>query len=120
MLAEVLTRLALRGRAVHGAGTCGGWGVGPNVLSLVLIQHTPMHPPCPNAQTTVVAIEALTRFREAVPFDGVQDLHIQIKSFKKALHVEWDIDENNAYQLRSAKVWSSGADRKSTWKWHWR
>ncbi|KAI4583850.1 hypothetical protein MJG53_007129 [Ovis ammon polii x Ovis aries] len=78
-------------------------GVGPNVLSLVLIRHTPTHPPCPNAQTTVVAIEALTRFREAVPFDGVQDLHIQIKSSKKALHVEWDIDEKNAYQLRSAK-----------------
>ncbi|XP_052500205.1 complement C3-like [Budorcas taxicolor] len=56
-----------------------------------------------STQTTVVAIEALTRFREAVPFDGVQDLHIQIKSSKKALHVEWDIDEKNAYQLRSAK-----------------
>ncbi|XP_055397677.1 complement C3-like [Bubalus kerabau] len=56
-----------------------------------------------STQTTVVAIEALTRFREAVPFDGVQDLHIQIKSSKKALHVEWVIDEKNAYQLRSAK-----------------
>uniref|UniRef100_A0A4W2GZL0 Complement C3-like n=1 Tax=Bos indicus x Bos taurus TaxID=30522 RepID=A0A4W2GZL0_BOBOX len=54
-------------------------------------------------RTTVVAIEALTRFREAVPFEGVQDLHIQIKSSKKALHVEWVIDEKNAYQLRSAK-----------------
>ncbi|DAA27965.1 TPA: hemolytic complement-like [Bos taurus] len=56
-----------------------------------------------STQTTVVAIEALTRFREAVPFEGVQDLHIQIKSSKKALHVEWVIDEKNAYQLRSAK-----------------
>uniref|UniRef100_A0ABI0NYL6 Complement C3 n=1 Tax=Bos taurus TaxID=9913 RepID=A0ABI0NYL6_BOVIN len=55
-------------------------------------------------RTTVVAIEALTRFREAVPFEGVQDLHIQIKSSKKALHVEWVIDEKNAYQLRSAKI----------------
>uniref|UniRef100_A0A8C6FGU0 Complement C3 n=1 Tax=Moschus moschiferus TaxID=68415 RepID=A0A8C6FGU0_MOSMO len=54
-------------------------------------------------RTTVVAIEALTRFREAVPFDGVQDLHIQIKSSKRALHVEWVIDEKNAYQLRTAK-----------------
>ncbi|XP_070648887.1 complement C3-like isoform X2 [Bos indicus] len=56
-----------------------------------------------STQTTVVAIEALTRFRKAVPFEGVQDLHIQIKSSKKALHVEWVIDEKNAYQLRSAK-----------------
>ncbi|XP_061008141.1 complement C3-like [Dama dama] len=56
-----------------------------------------------STQTTVVAIEALTRFREAVPFDGVQDLHIQIKSSKRAMHVEWVIDEKNAYQLRSAK-----------------
>lgn len=108
------------GGAVHGAGTHRVGERGPNVLSLVLIQHTPTHPPCPNTQTTVVAIEALTRFREAVPFEGVQDLHIQIKSSKKALHVEWVIDEKNAYQLRSAKVWSSGADRKSTRKWHWR
>lgn len=116
MLAEVLTRLALRGQSCPWCWYPWRGGVGPNVLSLVLIQHTPTHSPCPNAQTTVVAIEALTRFREAVPFDGVQDLHVQIKSSKKALHVEWDIDEKNAYQLRSAKVWSSGADRKSTRK----
>ncbi|OWK12054.1 C3, partial [Cervus elaphus hippelaphus] len=56
-----------------------------------------------STQTTVVAIEALTRFRDAVPFDGVQDLQIQIKSSKRAMHVEWVIDEKNAYQLRSAK-----------------
>ncbi|KAB1259524.1 Complement C3 [Camelus dromedarius] len=53
--------------------------------------------------TTVVAIEALTRFRKAVPFDGVQDLSVQIRAPKRALNVEWLIDENNAYQLRSAK-----------------
>ncbi|KAB0400193.1 hypothetical protein E2I00_009480 [Balaenoptera physalus] len=59
--------------------------------------------PHPNTQTTVVAIEALTRFREAVPFDGVQDLRVQIRAPKRALTMEWLIDENNAYQLRSAK-----------------
>ncbi|KAJ8798181.1 hypothetical protein J1605_016814 [Eschrichtius robustus] len=56
-----------------------------------------------STQTTVVAIEALTRFREAVPFDGVQDLRVQIRAPKRALNMEWLIDENNAYQLRSAK-----------------
>nr|XP_031545441.1 complement C3 isoform X2 [Vicugna pacos] len=56
-----------------------------------------------STQTTVVAIEALTRFRKAVPFDGVQDLSVQIRAPKRALNVEWLIDENNAYQLRSAK-----------------
>ncbi|XP_065729902.1 complement C3-like [Phocoena phocoena] len=56
-----------------------------------------------STQTTVVAIEALRRFREAVPFDGVQDLRVQIRAPKRALNMEWLIDENNAYQLRSAK-----------------
>ncbi|XP_029074457.1 complement C3-like isoform X5 [Monodon monoceros] len=56
-----------------------------------------------STQTTVVAIEALTRFREAVPFNGVQDLRVQIRAPKRALNMEWLIDENNAYQLRSAK-----------------
>ena len=52
-----------------------------------------------------MAIEALTRYSEAVPFDGIQNLHVQIKAPKRALNVQWSIDENNAYQLRSAKVW---------------
>ncbi|XP_047630667.1 complement C3-like [Phacochoerus africanus] len=56
-----------------------------------------------STQTTVVAIEALTRYSEAVPFDGIQNLHVQIKAPKRALNVQWSIDENNAYQLRSAK-----------------
>nr|XP_030736254.1 complement C3-like [Globicephala melas] len=77
-LAEVLTLLARR-----------------KELSVVLVPH--------GAPTTVVAIEALTRFREAVPFDGVQDLRVQIRAPKRALNMEWLIDENNAYQLRSAK-----------------
>lgn len=115
--------------ASRGADTTGPW----EELSMVLVptdwggqsavpgaDPTHTHHPRPNTQTTVVAIEALTRFRDAVPFDGVQDLQIQIKSSKRAMHVEWVIDEKNAYQLRSAKVWNSGADRKSTQKWHWR
>ncbi|XP_040484208.1 complement C3-like [Ursus maritimus] len=56
-----------------------------------------------STQTTVVALEALTRFREAVPFDGVQDLRVQISVPKKALDLEWIIDQKNAYQQRSAK-----------------
>ncbi|XP_007951815.1 complement C3-like [Orycteropus afer afer] len=56
-----------------------------------------------STQTTVVALQALTRFREAVPFEGVQDLHIQISAPKRAMNVEWLIDQNNAYQQRSAK-----------------
>ncbi|XP_037363818.1 complement C3-like [Talpa occidentalis] len=56
-----------------------------------------------STQTTVVAIEALTRFSEAVPFEDVQDLHVQISVPKRALNLEWNIDRNNAYQLRSAK-----------------
>lgn len=57
-----------------------------------------------STQTTVVAIEALTRFRQAAPFEGVQDLHVQIHAPKRALSVKWIIDQNNAYQQRSAKV----------------
>lgn len=83
--------------AVRGARAPRGSGA----LSVVLIRG-----PHPNTQTTVVAIEALRRFREAVPFDGVQDLHVQIRAPKRALNMEWLIDENNAYQLRSAKVCS--------------
>ncbi|XP_064237958.1 complement C3 isoform X3 [Aotus nancymaae] len=56
-----------------------------------------------STQTTVVALEALTRFREDVPFEGVQDLHVQISAPKRALNVNWQIDDNNAYQQRSAK-----------------
>ncbi|KAL0612458.1 Complement C3 [Plecturocebus cupreus] len=56
-----------------------------------------------STQTTVVALEALTRFREDVPFEGVQDLHVQISVPKRALNVNWQIDDNNAYQQRSAK-----------------
>ncbi|KAI5936049.1 Complement C3 [Manis javanica] len=56
-----------------------------------------------STQTTVVAIEALTRFRQAAPFEGVQDLHVQIHAPKRALSVKWIIDQNNAYQQRSAK-----------------
>ncbi|KAK2494605.1 hypothetical protein MC885_020162 [Smutsia gigantea] len=56
-----------------------------------------------STQTTVVAIEALTRFRQAVPFKGVQDLHVQIHAPKRAVSVKWLIDQNNAYQQRSAK-----------------
>ena len=81
--------------AVRGARALRGSGA----LSVVLIRG-----PHPNTQTTVVAIEALTRFREAVPFDGVQDLRVQIRAPRRALNMEWLIDENNAYQLRSAKV----------------
>ncbi|XP_058146552.1 complement C3 isoform X1 [Dasypus novemcinctus] len=56
-----------------------------------------------STQTTVVALEALTRFREAVPLEGVQDLHVQISVPKRSLNVEWQIDQSNAYQQRSAK-----------------
>uniref|UniRef100_A0A671E5B7 Complement C3 n=1 Tax=Rhinolophus ferrumequinum TaxID=59479 RepID=A0A671E5B7_RHIFE len=57
-----------------------------------------------STQTTVVAIEALIRFREAVPFESVQDLRVQISAPKRALNIEWLIDQNNAYQRRSAKI----------------
>ncbi|XP_066128810.1 complement C3-like [Saccopteryx bilineata] len=56
-----------------------------------------------STQTTVVAIEALTRFREAVPFEDVRDLRVQISAPQKSLDVEWVINQNNAYQPRSAK-----------------
>nr|XP_054105911.1 complement C3 alpha chain-like [Callithrix jacchus] len=56
-----------------------------------------------STQTTVVALEALTRFREDVPFEGVQDLRVQISAPKRALNVNWQIDDNNAYQQWSAK-----------------
>uniref|UniRef100_A0A452VMF1 Complement C3-like n=1 Tax=Ursus maritimus TaxID=29073 RepID=A0A452VMF1_URSMA len=68
-----------------------------------------------STQTTVVALEALTRFREAVPFDGVQDLRVQISVPKKALDLEWIIDQKNAYQQRSAKDWRE--EEGSGWVW---
>nr|XP_020021368.1 complement C3-like [Castor canadensis] len=68
-------------------------------LSVVLISV-----PCSNTQTTVVTLEALTRFSEDVPFHGTQDLRVQISVPKRALNVQWLINRNNAYQQRSAKV----------------
>ncbi|KAG8523186.1 Complement C3 [Galemys pyrenaicus] len=56
-----------------------------------------------STQTTVIAIEALTHFSKAEPFEGVQNLHVEIIVPKRALNLEWYIDQNNAYQLRSAK-----------------
>ncbi|XP_014448350.1 complement C3 [Tupaia chinensis] len=56
-----------------------------------------------STQTTVVALEALARYREAVPFEGDQDLHVQLQVPKRALNVGWHIDHSNAYQQRSAK-----------------
>nr|XP_044609299.1 complement C3-like [Equus asinus] len=59
-----------------------------------------------STQATAVAGEALTRFSQAVPFEGVQDLRVQISAPKRAFSVEWLIDQNNAYQQRSAKLTS--------------
>ncbi|XP_036097111.1 complement C3-like [Molossus molossus] len=59
-----------------------------------------------STQTTVVAIEALTRFRKAVPFKDAQDLHVQISAPNRALNVEWVINQKNAYQQRIAKFYS--------------
>uniref|UniRef100_A0A8D2JPN4 Complement C3 n=1 Tax=Sciurus vulgaris TaxID=55149 RepID=A0A8D2JPN4_SCIVU len=56
-----------------------------------------------STQTTVVSLEALTRFSLAVPFEGIQDLHVQISAPKRALNVKWTIDQNNAHLQRSAK-----------------
>ncbi|XP_062034549.1 complement C3-like [Lepus europaeus] len=56
-----------------------------------------------STQTTVVAIEALTSFRETVPFEGEQNLDVHISVPKRAVHVNWLINHNNAYQQRSAK-----------------
>ena len=52
----------------------------------------------------MVALEALTGFRKAVPFEDVQDLRVHISVPKRALNLEWIMDQNNAYQQRSAKV----------------
>lgn len=60
--------------------------------------------PHPKTQTTAVAIEALTRFCEAVPLENVQDLHVQVNAPKRGLNVEWLINPKNAYHQRSAKV----------------
>lgn len=49
-------------------------------------------------------MEALTRYRQEVPFEGDQDLHVRISVPKRALNVEWDIDQSNTYQQRTAKV----------------
>nr|XP_023502007.1 A.superbus venom factor 2-like [Equus caballus] len=57
-----------------------------------------------STQATAVAVEALTRFSQAVPFEGVQDLRVQISAPKTAFSVEWLIDQNSAYQQRSAKI----------------
>ncbi|XP_054980587.1 complement C3 [Sorex araneus] len=56
-----------------------------------------------STQTTVVAIEALTRYRQVVHDEGIQDLYVQISNPKRALNLEWVIDQSNAYQQRTAK-----------------
>ncbi|XP_072458556.1 venom factor-like isoform X2 [Notamacropus eugenii] len=56
-----------------------------------------------STQTTVVALEALSRYRQIVPVGGVSDIHIQITAPARGFTVEWNIDQTNAYQLRSQK-----------------
>ncbi|XP_045709514.1 complement C3-like isoform X2 [Phyllostomus hastatus] len=56
-----------------------------------------------STQTTVVAIEALTRFCKAVPFEDAQELLVEISAPRRSLKVKWVINQNNAYQQRSAK-----------------
>ncbi|XP_055975825.1 complement C3-like [Sorex fumeus] len=56
-----------------------------------------------STQTTVVAMEALTRYRQAVHAEGIQDLYVQISIPKRALNLEWVVDQSNAYQQRTAK-----------------
>ncbi|XP_016045038.1 complement C3 [Erinaceus europaeus] len=68
-----------------------------------LVQHREIGGGFTSTQATVVAIEALTRFSEAVPFMGAQNLNIKISVPQRALDLIWTIDEHNAYQQRSAK-----------------
>ncbi|GAB5567700.1 complement C3-like [Prionailurus iriomotensis] len=66
--------------------------------------------------------QALTGFRKAVPFEDVQDLRVHISVPKRALNLEWIMDQNNAYQQRSAKfsaqddleIKASGSGRGTT------
>ncbi|XP_068939222.1 venom factor-like [Petaurus breviceps papuanus] len=56
-----------------------------------------------STQTTVVALEALIRYRQSIPVSGVSDIQVQITVPKRSFAVEWNIDQTNAYQLRSQK-----------------
>ncbi|KAF7465494.1 hypothetical protein GHT09_004039 [Marmota monax] len=49
-----------------------------------------------STQTTVVTLEALTRFSLAVPFEGIQDLQVQISTPCRSLHKRRLIDQNRA------------------------
>uniref|UniRef100_A0A4X2MFQ7 Complement C3 n=1 Tax=Vombatus ursinus TaxID=29139 RepID=A0A4X2MFQ7_VOMUR len=57
-----------------------------------------------STQTTVVALEALIRYRQAIAVAGISNIQVQIAVPKRAFTVEWNIDQTNAYQLRSQKV----------------
>ncbi|XP_027713637.1 venom factor-like isoform X2 [Vombatus ursinus] len=56
-----------------------------------------------STQTTVVALEALIRYRQAIAVAGISNIQVQIAVPKRAFTVEWNIDQTNAYQLRSQK-----------------
>ncbi|XP_071455894.1 complement C3-like [Marmota flaviventris] len=49
-----------------------------------------------STQTTVVTLEALTRFSLAVPFEGIQDLQVQISTPSRSLNKRRLIDQNRA------------------------
>ncbi|XP_007488640.2 venom factor [Monodelphis domestica] len=68
-----------------------------------LIEHREFGGGFRSTQTTVVALEALTQYRQTIPIGGVSDIRVQITSPKRAFTVEWNIDQTNAYQLRSHK-----------------
>uniref|UniRef100_A0A8C3YFJ7 Complement C3 n=1 Tax=Catagonus wagneri TaxID=51154 RepID=A0A8C3YFJ7_9CETA len=56
--------------------------------------------------------------RGAAPHPNIQttDLHVQIRAPKRALNVQWSIDESNAYQLRSAKILTMYYRSPEFWK----
>ncbi|XP_036598027.1 venom factor-like isoform X2 [Trichosurus vulpecula] len=56
-----------------------------------------------STQTTVVALEALIRYQQTISVGGISDIQVQITVPTRAFTVEWNIDQTNAYQLRSQK-----------------
>ena len=53
---------------------------------------------CSSTQMTMVTLEALIHFRQAVSFEGAHYLCVEISVPNSTLNVQWTTDHSNGYQ----------------------
>ncbi|KAM9094994.1 venom factor-like [Sarcophilus harrisii] len=74
-----------------------------HAISKWLIERRELGGGFQSTQTTVVALEALTRYRQAIPAGGNSAIQVQIAVPTREFTVKWTLDQTSTYQLRSHK-----------------